>query len=81
MKHFGWSAVDFIAWNRIVRPGSVIGQPRPPSRTHTHTTHFTLNPSEPLYLPSHCPLPPQPRHHVAACFRQGGAALGRLAEH
>ncbi len=25
MKHLGWSALEFIAWNRIVRPGSVIG--------------------------------------------------------
>ena len=25
MKHYGWSAAEFIAWNRIVRPGSVIG--------------------------------------------------------
>ncbi len=26
MKHYGWSAAEFIAWNRIVRPGSVIGK-------------------------------------------------------
>eukprot|EP00277_Geminigera_cryophila_P004817 CAMPEP_0179422808 /NCGR_PEP_ID=MMETSP0799-20121207/10652_1 /TAXON_ID=46947 /ORGANISM="Geminigera cryophila, Strain CCMP2564" /LENGTH=350 /DNA_ID=CAMNT_0021197017 /DNA_START=140 /DNA_END=1192 /DNA_ORIENTATION=+ len=25
MKHYGWTAEEFIAWNRIVRPGSVIG--------------------------------------------------------
>eukprot|EP00802_Teleaulax_amphioxeia_P015657 Tamp_15750.p1 GENE.Tamp_15750~~Tamp_15750.p1 ORF type:complete len:358 (+),score=55.50 Tamp_15750:407-1480(+) len=25
MKHYKWTAAEFIAWNRIVRPGSVIG--------------------------------------------------------
>ena len=25
MKHYGFDAADFIAWNRICRPGSVLG--------------------------------------------------------
>lgn len=25
MKHFRWTAKEFIAWNRIARPGSIIG--------------------------------------------------------
>jgi cell division cycle 14 len=25
MKHYGWDAADFIAWNRLARPGSILG--------------------------------------------------------